>query len=1269
VPGVQPPSTPAGCSTTDNRKTVIRRILSVAALALAVLLTPAGAEAQGVDVIRGQVTGPDGAPIENANVTATSVSGGVNRYARTDAGGRYTITFPGGEGDYFLGFTAIGFTPRRFEVKRTADQEILVADARMQRAAAMLDTVRVAADRNRVGRNDGKQPDISGTEQAATNAAVAANQQGDLNAMAATIPGVTPVTGADGDPAGFSVLGLSADQNSTTLNGNPFSSSNIPRDANVSSSVVTTPYDVSRGGFSGAQFNIRTGPGSNFIRRSSSLNFDAPTLQWTDPTARALGQQYTNVSLGGALAGPIVMDKAFYNVAYQLGRRSNDLYSLLNTGPLGLQAAGISADSAARLIDLVEQARVPMLVNGAQPSSRLSDNGSLFGSVDFSPPNSSTGQTFNVTFNGFWSRQTPAGPLTSEFPAHGGDRTSWNGGVNGSHTAYVKTLLSESSLGVNANRQYGSPYSNLPNATVLVNSDFADGTSSVGQFSFGGNPFIGTSGRTVSVNAGNQLSWFSRNNKHRIKFTTEVRQENYERDQTTNALGTFFFNSLADLAANRPTSFSRALSPRTQSAGQTIGAISLGDSYKRTPNLQIQYGVRLDANHFSSSPLVNPDVQTVFGRRNDETPNRLYASPRVGFSWTYGDATQIAAFDGAARAPRAVVRGGVGVFQNTPQSSLVGSAIDNTGLPGAIQQLTCVGSAAPVPDWNAYAQDPATIPTTCADGSSGGVFANSAPNVNMFAKDFAAPRSVRGNLQWNGPLLNNRFSATVEATFSRNVNQSSFVDLNFSGAPVFFLPGEEGRPVFVQPTSIVPATGAIASRDARVSQLFNRVREERSDLASESRQIRFSLNPTNFSSNFTWSASYVYANNREQFRGFSSTAGNPLDVQWGRSSFDSRHQITYSLGYNAFDAVRVSWFGRFSSGSTFTPLVQGDVNGDGYNNDRAYVFRPALAGDATLEAAMRTLLESGSPAARDCLASQLGRLAERNSCQGPWTSSANLNFSFNPTKIRLPQRATLSFSVNNPLGAADLVLHGQNNLRGWGQSPFPDQTLLYVRGFDAANQRYRYEVNPRFGSTNPQFSQFRQPVTLTMSLRVDVGPSRERQTLTQQLDRGRTREGQKLTEQMIKGMYGSGGVLNPMSQLLRQSDTLELTGVQADSLASMNRAYTVRLDSIWSGVARELAALPKEYDQGEAYSRYRRAREASVDLLIAIVPRINDLLTAEQRRKLPPLVASHLDTRYLAGIRSGTAGNTGGGVFMGGMMMGGMGGGGGGGERIIIRGP
>ena len=1239
---------------------MFRRIAALAAFAL--LAAAGSARAQGVDVIRGQVTGPDEAPIQNANVTATSVNGGVNRTARTDRNGRFTITFPGGEGDYFMTFAALGFQPRRFELKRVADEDILVADARLQRAAAMLDTVKVAADRQRVDRNADKAPDISGTEQAANAAAVAAADQGNLDALAATVPGVTPVTGADGDPAGFSVLGLSADQNATTLNGSPFGASNLPRDASISTSVVTTPYDVSRGGFSGAQLNIRTGSGSNYIRRSTSLNFDAPPLQWTDPAARALGQQYTNLSLGGALSGPIVFDKAFYNVAWQLGRRSNDLHTLINTDPVGLEANGISIDSVAHLIQLLNTAGVPTTIDGRIPNSRLSDNGSVFGTLNLTPPSSSSGQTYSLTFNGFWNRQTPTGQLATEVPAHGGDRTSLNGGVQLSHTAYVKSVvLSETTVGVNGNRNYGSPYIDLPSASVLVNSTFPDGTNGVRTLAFGGSPSLSTRSSALGLAATNQLSWFSRSNKHRLKLTTELRQDAYDQDQTTNLLGSFRYNSLGDVEANRPASFTRSLLPRTQSGSQSAVAVSLGDTYRRTDNLQIQYGLRVDANHFSSSPAYNAAVQQLFGVRNDAAPNDIYASPRVGFSWTYGKAPEISAFEGAARVPRAVVRGGVGVFQSISPASLLSPAITNTGLAGAVQQLACVGAATPIPDWNAYTLDPSTIPSTCADGTSGSVFSSSAPNVTMFANDFSAPRSVRGNLQWNGPILSNRFSLTAEVTYSRNLDQRSFVDLNFRPVAQFTLPEEGGRPVYAAESSIVPGTGAIASGASRVSSQFNHVSEQRSDLRGTSRQLRLSLSPTRFSSGFIWNASYVLSDNRQQYRGFTSAAGNPFDVQWGSGDFSSRHQITYTLGYNFFDAVRVSWYGRFSSGVRYTPMVAGDVNGDGYSNDRAYVFSPdALGNDPVMQSAMQQLLADGSESARTCLAGQVGQVAERNSCTGPWTSTANMSLSLNPLKFRLPQRATLSFNVSNPLGAADLLLHGQNGLHGWGQSVTPDQTLLYVRGFDAQNQRFRYEVNPRFGSTNPRFNAIRQPVTITMALRVDVGPSRERQTLTQQLDRGRTREGVKLTEQMLKAMYGSGGVLNPMALLLRQSDTLELTGPQADSLATMNRAYTISVDSIWTGVAKDLAALPNRYDQDLAYDRYKHAREATVDRLIALAPRIKALLTPDQRRKLPPLVASYLDRRYLAGIRSGTQGNTGGGVFM--PMMGG-----GGGRMVIIR--
>jgi len=86
-------------------------VVTLATLALAIPVS-----AQQIDVIRGQVVGPDGKPLEDAKVTATSLSGNVNRSARTDKNGRYTITFPGGEGDYFVEFSAIGYGARRFEV-------------------------------------------------------------------------------------------------------------------------------------------------------------------------------------------------------------------------------------------------------------------------------------------------------------------------------------------------------------------------------------------------------------------------------------------------------------------------------------------------------------------------------------------------------------------------------------------------------------------------------------------------------------------------------------------------------------------------------------------------------------------------------------------------------------------------------------------------------------------------------------------------------------------------------------------------------------------------------------------------------------------------------------------------------------------------------------------------------------------------------------------------------------------------------------------------
>lgn len=1229
---------------------------------LAVLGTASPLAAQQVDVIRGRVVGPDRQPVAGARVAVTSISGGVNRTTRTDRDGRYTVTFPGGDGDYWVTVAAVGFVPRRVEVKRVTDEDFLLADATLQRTVAQLDTVTVSG-RGRVGRRDANTPDVSGTERPVDDANVDPSQQGDLAAMAGTLANVTPVPGADGDPNGFSVLGLPTDQNQTSFNGLLSGLTSLPRDAAVTSSLVTSPYDVSTGGFSGARQNVTTRPGTNYVVRTTSAYGTTPQLQWSDATARALGQQSTNGSLAGLLSGPLAYDKAFYTVAYQGGRTENPLRTLLDPDPAALQVTGIAPDSARRLAAVLSRLGVPLAAAGVG-NRRLGDRGSFLGTVDLMPPSSSSGQAFNVTLTGSWNRLTPASALLTEFPAHAGDRTTWNAGAQARHSGYVRNLfLSETTVGGFASRNYSTPYFELPSGSVLVSSTFAGGTtagtpatgvpgSAVGgvlPIAFGGSASMPTSQRSSSVGARNQLSWFSLNNKHRLKLTTELRYDAFAQDMTANRFGTFSYNSLADLEAGAPARFTRQFAPRLLAGGETVAALSLGDSYKRTSNLQLQYGVRLDANHFSSAPAENLEVARTFGVPNTRAPGRVYVSPRAGFSWAYGTAPQVAGFAGAARGPRAVVRGGVGVFQNVPQATLLSTAAASTGLPAAVQQLTCVGSATPAPDWSAYAAGPAAAPDRCADASAASGFANRAPDVTLFARDWRAPRSIRSNLQWNGPVLGNRFAATFEGTLSLNERQPSFVDRNFGGTPQFALADEGGRPVYVDASAAVPATGAVAWQGARVSPLFARVAEQRSDLRSETRQLQARIAPTAFNPTFNWSLAYTYTDVREQARGFASAGGDPRAVTWGRGTFDTRHSVQYVVSYNFFNTLTARWSGNVRSGLPFTPQVNADVNGDGFTNDRAFVFDPARTPDPAVASGMRALLDAPG-AGTACLARQLGVVAGRNSCTGPWSHTAVLTFTFNPLKVRLPQRANLSVALSNPLGAVDRLLHGNAGLRGWGQPAFADPTLLYVRGFDPQGPngpRFRYAVNPRFGATSPRLNAFRQPAVLTVMLALDLGPTRERQTLVQGLDRGRRRAGERLSGFVLKGLYGTGGVPNPMMQLLAQADTLGLTSWQADSIATINRWYTVRLDSIWSPVVKEFAALPADYSHDAAYGRYREARRTSVDLLLRIAPMVNGVLTAEQRRKLPPAVASALDPRYLAAVRSGTAGVTGPGGFLG----------------------
>src|SRR5581483_4198262 len=131
-------------------------------------------------------------------------------------------------------------------------------------------------------------------------------------------------------------------------------------------------------------------------------------------------------------------------------------------------------------------------------------------------------------------------------------------------------------------------------------------------------------------------------------------------------------------------------------------------------------------------------------------------------------------------------------------------------------------------------------------------FAVGAPNAALFDRAYRAPRSVRSNVQWSGPILDNRFTASVDATYSVGLWQPASVDLNFTGDRRFAAP-DEGRPVFVDAASIDARTGTTVGLDARRTTEFSHVTAFGSSARSLSRQIGVRIAPAQTGSAFQWS--------------------------------------------------------------------------------------------------------------------------------------------------------------------------------------------------------------------------------------------------------------------------------------------------------------------------------------------------------------------------------------------------------------------------------
>lgn len=1194
--------------------------------------------------ITGRVTSDSGIAIAGAEVFVTRGPDRAFQRDTTNANGEYSLRWLEGTGDYLVFVSSAGRKSFRARVqRRSAVDTVMRVDVVLAPLVTRLQPVRVRAERPKPQRVTDPALPTPGSEPAAPEGLAGALSPGDrgtLSEVAATVPGVIPVVD------GFSVLGLGPTQNQVILDGLAFLGGAIPREAKVLSALTTSAYDPSRGGFSGASQAVQIQSGGLFSYRTGSIAADSRPLQASDPVAERTGQRFTSLLASGGMNGPFGWDdRYYYSLAGELSRRSSDLGSVFSASPAVLSAAGLVPDSITRLARVLDSLGVPIRIGAASPS--VVDRGSLLARFDWAPynwesrvPRRNAGA---ITLYASGRRAEPVGLSPLSAATRGVRAQSGTVGLQGMLTRFLgrsQQRLAEVRTGLTVASDRIDPAFSYPAADVLiVGGEASDAARSAPRLVALGGTQRRTRRQTVVWETRGETQWHAAL-RHRLKLSLETRFDAYDHIVSENGSGTYEFSSLTDLAANRAARYSRTLGQAAVRGGMWSGAASLGDFWQPTDRVELVYGTRLEGNRYTQLPPYSAQIDSLFGLRSNFAPNRIHVSPRVGFTWQFrntgeGPGISFSRLGQFLQRPAGYIRGGFGEFRNLPISSVLEDPLRTSLGSAALSDLVCVGSEVPTPNWSGYAHN---LPAASECAFGGEQFADNSRRAVAVTPQYDSPRSWRGNIGITHRVHGIRISA--EGIFSWNLNQSGVRPLNLRPTPAWMLPGE-GRAVYAPVEAILP-TGVVSPAASRREPTFGSVTALVSDLRSRSNQLSVTVQPR-VGSRSRLSLAYTLGSARASARGADGAAfGDVHSVEWSRAPLDVRHQIIVSAGH-VFPALRgtsVTVFGQFRSGLPYTPLVSGDVNGDGSTWDRAFIHRPEDAdavGDPGLAQATRSLLAEAPRNARRCLAAQLGSPAKRNSCEGPWAASMNARIelgqgfiSFGPLGNR--RRLSVALDLSNPLGGVDQLLHGANDLRGWGSTSTPDPVLYTITGFDQNSRRFRYSVNPRFGSTDPSRSLRRSPFRVTLEIQVNLSRPVEEQQVDRFLARGRTRPGTLLDSAALKARY-TRNVPNVYAWTLRDADTLLLTRAQVEALESAQMPYDAAMDSLWGKLAGEFSRLPRNFDPAAVLSRQEEYVSVAWELTRAAALRIRAILTPAQYDVVTWLVKSLVDTKGRVELR------------------------------------
>ncbi len=771
------------------------------ALSLVAFAAPHAMAQEVSGTIRGDVMDDAGKAIVGAAVTVTHVPSGTRSVQTTGQDGSFsapnlriggpfdvTVSAPGFESAKTTIVSIQAGTPQRLSVFLVPEGQTIEVTAIRSRAssiaiatgpATVLSARQITSvsNVNRDIRNLAARDPLVNLDPTNGGAISIAGQNNRFNRI--TVDGV-----AFGDPFGLEAGGLASSRGS------------VPLDAIGEFTVEIAPVDIQQGGFQGGAINTVLKSGGNSFDMNGFFTYTNDNLGGNKIGAINVNRDFTSKIFGGQITGPLVKDKLFFAVTYE-GLRDQ------TPAPTGIAGEGF-ANSVPNLtraqVDVVKNIAnsVYKIDPGDVPSNAEERDDKLVAKIDWNIADGhraaltyiyNKGNLLAGTGNSSTSTTTPILALQSNMYDQGAIN---HYGVLQFNDEWTENFSTQARVSYHDYERLQVPFSprEFGQFSTCQDAISAGGfdVCPTGQSQVRFGPDGPRQANELYVKTlGVELQARLTGNGHDVKVIAERRGQDITNLFGNRLAGEFYFDSVADLQAQRAGWLRFA--PPIRGAVDTITAefknnnyvFGVQDTWEITPDFTFVYGARYDLYETPDRPATNPFFVSRLGFANNASLNgRGILQPRFGANWRVDDRLQL--------------RASAGLFAGGSPNVWVSNNYSNTGLGQAdinIRRTASGYSISGIPNLSVAEQN--RLGALTLNGVTGGTgvpgelltLAQSAgaqlSTTNALDPNFEIPSQwrVSGSADYNanlGPLGDDwRLGASV--TWSRVKDALTWVDL------------------------------------------------------------------------------------------------------------------------------------------------------------------------------------------------------------------------------------------------------------------------------------------------------------------------------------------------------------------------------------------------------------------------------------------------------------------------------------------------------------